>query len=53
MKSLVWFGAFAGSTIGSLIPGLWGSSMFSFSSILLGGVGAFLGIWIAYQYSQD
>jgi len=37
------------STVGSAIPLLWGAGEFSFSSILLGGLGAFLGIWMAFK----
>ncbi len=49
MKSLIWIGVFAGSTIGGLIPNLWGASVFSFSSILFSALGAFVGIWVGYR----
>ncbi|HEX7586196.1 MAG TPA: hypothetical protein VF390_01015 [Patescibacteria group bacterium] len=49
MKKLVIFGMFIGSFVGSYVPLLWGGSALSMSSILLGGVGGFLGIWIAYK----
>jgi uncharacterized membrane protein YeaQ/YmgE (transglycosylase-associated protein family) len=39
-------GMFIGSTIGGLIPELWGDSMFSYSGMLLSGVGAFVGLWL-------
>jgi dipeptide/tripeptide permease len=45
-RSFIWIGVFIGSTIGSLIPGLWGDGVFSYSSVLLRGVGALVGLWI-------
>jgi predicted MFS family arabinose efflux permease len=45
-SSSVWIGILIGSTIGGLIPGLWGDSMFSYTSVLLSGVGALMGLWI-------
>jgi dipeptide/tripeptide permease len=50
-KSIIWIGVFIGSTIGSLIPGLWGDDMFSYSSVLLGGIGALVGLWIGFKMS--
>jgi hypothetical protein len=35
-----------GSTIGGLLPALWGGSTFSYTSVLLSGVGALIGLWI-------
>jgi len=52
MKQLVWLGALIGSTIGGLIPELWGAGMFSLSSLLLGAVGGILGIYAAYKFAQ-
>ena len=49
MKKIVITGAFLGSFIGSYIPLLWGDGVFSVSSIIFGGVGALVGIWIAYK----
>ena len=51
-KTRVWIGVFVGSTIGSSIPMLWGSDFLSFSSVFLGGVGAFVGIWLGWRLSQ-
>jgi predicted MFS family arabinose efflux permease len=42
----IWIGIFIGSTIGGLLPALWGGSMFSYTSVLLSGVGALVGLWI-------
>ncbi|MGD0328256.1 MAG: hypothetical protein ABSB00_00905 [Minisyncoccia bacterium] len=52
MKQLVWLGLFVGSTIGSLIPELWGAGVFSTSSLLLGAVGGIAGIYVAYKFAQ-
>jgi hypothetical protein len=52
-KTIVWIGVFVGSTIGSYIPVLlWGAGVFSLSSMLFGGVGAFVGIWVAWTLNQ-
>ncbi len=50
-RSIIWMGVFIGSTIGSLIPGLWGDGMFSYSSVLLDGAGALVGLWIGFKMS--
>ena len=52
-KSLIWIGVAIGSTIGGLIPSLWGASMLSFSAILLSGLGGFVGIWAGYTLSKN
>jgi predicted MFS family arabinose efflux permease len=49
MRSAIWIGILIGSTIGGLIPSLWGDGMFSYSSVLLSGAGAFLGLWAGYK----
>jgi len=51
-KSIIWIGVFVGSTVGGLIPSLWDSNMFSFSSIIGSTVGGLLGIWGAFKLSQ-
>ena len=51
-KLFVYIGLIIGSTIGSLIPELWGADMFSFSSIILSAVGAVLGIWLGFKISK-
>jgi len=52
LRRLAWIGVFVGSTIGGFIPDLWGASVFSFSSIIFGGLGAIAGIWVAYRLSR-
>jgi hypothetical protein len=49
MKTLIMFGAFVGSCVGSYIPMLLGDSLLSMTSLLLATVGGFAGIWIGYK----
>jgi hypothetical protein len=51
MRSFIWIGIFTGSTIGGMIPSLWGEGVLSYSSVLLSGIGAFAGLWVAYKLS--
>jgi predicted MFS family arabinose efflux permease len=51
MKSRIWTGILIGSTIGGLIPSLWGDGMFTYTGVLLSGAGAFVGLWIGYKMS--
>ena len=49
MRSRIWLGIFVGSTIGGFIPELWDAGLMSYSSVLLSGIGAFVGLWIGYK----
>jgi len=51
MKARIWIGVLIGSTIGGFIPELWGADLISYSGVILSGVGAFIGLWIAYKIS--
>jgi len=51
-KTLSWIFIFIFSTIGGSIPLLWGAGELSFSSILLGGLGAIFGIWLAFKMTH-
>lgn len=51
-KTLVWIGMAVGSTIGSYIPSLWGSGVFSMSSIFFSAIGAIAGIYIGFKLGQ-
>ena len=53
LKKLCWIGAFVGSSVGSYVPALWGESMLSLSSIVLGMVGGLAGIWAGYRIGQS
>ena len=52
-KSLIWIGTIVGSSIGGLIPLLWGASAFSFSSIIFGSLGAIVGIYVGFKLSNQ
>jgi hypothetical protein len=52
-KNLIWIGVLVGSTVGSLIPELWGAGMLSFSSIILSTLGGVAGIWIGFKISHN
>jgi predicted MFS family arabinose efflux permease len=49
MQGRIWIGILIGSTIGGFIPDLWGADLFSYSSVLLSGVGALVGLLIGYK----
>jgi hypothetical protein len=51
MRSSIWIGIFIGSTIGGLIPELWGGDIFSYSGVLLSGAGSFVGLWLGSRSS--
>ncbi len=44
-RGATWLLIFIGSTIGGLLPEMWGADMFSYSSLLFSGIGAFIGLW--------
>lgn len=48
-KTLVWIGLIVGSIVGSYIPALWGDGLLSFSSLILGAIGAITGIYIGFK----
>ena len=51
-KKLIWLLMIIGYTVGGYVPKLWGAGLFSFSSILFGALGAFLGIWLGFKLSR-
>lgn len=52
-KTFVLIGTIVGSTLGSLVPLLWGDGVFSFSSIFFSAVGAIVGIYYGYKLSNQ
>jgi hypothetical protein len=51
-KSLVWIGMAVGSAAGGYLPARWGGGLFSFTSLILSGVGGILGIWLGDRLSE-
>lgn len=52
-KTFIYIGMTIGGAVGSYLPMLWGdSSMFSFTSIILGMFGGMAGIWLGYKLSK-
>jgi uncharacterized membrane protein YeaQ/YmgE (transglycosylase-associated protein family) len=49
MQARIWIGILIGSTVGGFIPDFWGADLFSYSSVLLSGIGAFVGLLIGYK----
>jgi uncharacterized membrane protein YeaQ/YmgE (transglycosylase-associated protein family) len=45
----IWVAPFIGSTIGGIIPEVWGAEMLSYTSLLLSGIGALVVLWIAIK----
>jgi hypothetical protein len=49
-RARIWLPILIGSTIGGMIPELWDGDMFSYTGVLLSGVGAFAGLWFAHRF---
>jgi hypothetical protein len=49
MRAHIWIGILIGSSIGGFIPELWGAGILSYSSVLLSGIGGFVGLLIGYK----
>jgi hypothetical protein len=52
-KKLIWLGFFVGSTVGGMLPSMWGADMLSISGIVLSLVGGVLGIWAGYRLAKS
>lgn len=53
-KMFIYIGMTVGSTIGALLPRLWGDHDFlSPMSFLLGAVGGIIGIWLGYKLGRQ
>ncbi len=52
-KWFIYFFILLGSALGSCVPLLWGASLFSFSSVILSGIGCFVGIWVAIKIANS
>ena len=51
-RKLIWLGFFVGSTIGGLLPAMWGDDMISTAGILLSLAGGIAGIWAGYRLAK-
>ena len=49
-KALYYLAAFIGSIVGAYIPSLWGTDLFSFSSIVFSALGGIAGIVIVWKF---
>lgn len=52
MKTFIWGGLFIGSSIGGVVPWLWGDFGLSMNSVLLSTAGGILGVWAGYQLGK-
>ncbi len=52
-KLMIWIGMVLGSIVGGYIPVLWGDSFLSLTALILSGVGAIVGIILAYKLTAD
>lgn len=48
-NKLIWLLMIIGSAVGGFIPSLWGSDMFSISSVIFTAIGGFVGIWLGFK----
>lgn len=51
-KKFVWIGLFVGSTVGGMVPGLWGAGLFSGWGVLFSLLGGLAGIWAGFKAGQ-
>ncbi len=51
-SKLIWLGMLVGSVAGGYVPLLWGDSAFSLSAVFTSGIGAMLGIYLAWKITR-
>jgi hypothetical protein len=51
-KMFIWLGLFVGSTLGGLVPMLWGGDLLSVAGIVLSMIGGVVGIFAGYKLAQ-
>ena len=51
-RSVIWLCVTGGSTVGGMLPMLWGASSFSGISLLFGLFGGIAGIWLGVRLSD-
>ncbi len=52
-KKFIWIGFFVGSTVGNMVPVLWGGDAMSLTGFGLSIVGGVVGIWAGYRLGQS
>jgi len=50
-KKLIWIGLFVGSTLGNMLPVLWGGDAISVSGFFFSMLGGIVGAWMGYRWS--
>lgn len=51
-SKLIWLGVFVGGAVGGYVPALWGSGVFSMSSVIFSGLGSILGIYLGFKLGE-
>jgi hypothetical protein len=49
MQTRIWAGILIGSTIGGFIPAIWGGDLLSYAGVMFSGIGAIVGLLVAYN----
>jgi hypothetical protein len=52
-KKLIWMGFFIGSSIGNLLPVIWGGDILSVSGFVLALLGGIAGMYFAHRFAQS
>ena len=52
-KKFIWIGFFVGSTIGNMLPLLWGGDAISIAVVLFSLIGGIIGIWLGYRFGES
>jgi hypothetical protein len=51
-RRVMWLFVLVGSTVGGLLPEVWGGSAFGLASLALGCLGGIAGVWAAFQLTS-
>ena len=52
-KRVLWMCLLVGSTLGGMLPELWGASTWGLTSLVFGSAGAAAGVWVAARISDS
>ena len=52
-RIFIWIGMMVGSTVGGLLPMLWGDGFISMSGMIFSGLGGLAGIWLGHKLHQQ